>query len=145
MSLVKQPLAGPRVERRCMGCRVKMTRILVVEDENMIAMELAWLVEDAGYSVLGPEWSVEGARMAIGGKRVDLALLDVNLGGETVFPVSKILDGMGIPFIFITSHSALLPAEYRQRPLMTKPFNQHDLLALILAVLAGRAQTEGDS
>ena len=121
-----------------------MTRILVVEDENMIAMELAWLVEDAGYLVLGPEWSVEGARKAIG-KRVDLALLDVNLGGETVFPVSKILDGMGIPFIFITSHSALLPAEYRQRPLMTKPFNQQDLLALILTVLAGSAQTEGDS
>jgi hypothetical protein len=48
-------------------------------------MELAWLVEDAGYTVLGPERSVAEARKALGRVKVDLALLDVSLGSETVF------------------------------------------------------------
>ncbi len=112
------------------------TRILVVEDENFIAMELAWIVEDAGCSVVGLERSVEETRQVLASKVVDLALLDVNLGGEMVFPVSKMLDALGIPFVFITSNPALLPAEYRRRPLMAKPFRQEALRALILRVLA---------
>jgi len=60
------------------------TRILVVEDENFIAMELAWIVEDAGCSVVGLERSVEETRQVLASKVVDLALLDVNLGGELV-------------------------------------------------------------
>jgi hypothetical protein len=70
------------------------------------------LVEDAGYMVLGPERSVAEARKALGRMKVDLALLDVSLGGETVFPVSKLLEGMRIPFIFVTGNPTLLPAEY---------------------------------
>lgn len=74
-------------------------------------MELAWLVEDAGYMVLGPERSVAEARKVLGRVKVDLALLDVSLGSETVFPVSKLLEGMCIPFIFVTGNPPLLPAE----------------------------------
>ncbi|HEV3494300.1 MAG TPA: response regulator [Reyranella sp.] len=120
-----------------------MTRILVVEDENFLAMELAWIVEDAGYSVVGPERSVAETRQVLASKVVDLALLDVNLGGELVFPVSKMLDTLGIPFVFITSNPDLLPAEYRHRPLMTKPFRQEALRALILRVLAERTDALG--
>jgi DNA-binding NtrC family response regulator len=72
-----------------------MARILVVEDDNSLAMEMSWMVEDAGYSVVGPEGSVETARRVLARQRVDLALLDVTLGRETVFPVSEILDRMG--------------------------------------------------
>ena len=98
-----------------------MTRILVVEDENFLAMELTWIVEDAGYSVVGPERSVAETSKMLAWNKVDLALLDVNIGGEMVFPVSKMLDMLGVPFVFITSNSTLVPAEYRHRPLMTKP------------------------
>jgi DNA-binding response OmpR family regulator len=126
-----------------MGRCLIVARILVVEDENFLAMELAWIVEDAGYSVVGPERSVEDTRQVLASKAVDLALLDVNLGGEMVFPVSKMLDTLGIPFVFITSDSPWVPAEYRHRPSMTKPLRPEALLALIPRVLAERAHALG--
>ena len=75
-----------------------MNQILVVEDENWLAMELAWLVQEAGYAVLGPERSVAEAQKALGRVKVDLALADIRLGSETVFPISEKLEAMGIPF-----------------------------------------------
>jgi DNA-binding response OmpR family regulator len=122
-----------------------MTRILVVEDENFLAMELTWIVEDAGYSVVGPERSVAETSKMLAWNKVDLALLDVNIGGEMVFPVSKMLDMLGVPFVFITSNSTLVPAEYRHRPLMTKPFRPQALLALIQRVLVERADALGSA
>jgi DNA-binding response OmpR family regulator len=113
-----------------------MARILVVEDENALAMEISWMVEDAGYSVVGPEGSVETARRVLARQRVDLALLDVMLGGETVFPVSEILDRMGTPFIFVTGHPpSALPVQYRHRPLMRKPCRPRALMALVRQIL----------
>ena len=112
-----------------------MNHILVVEDENWLAMELAWLVQEAGYAVLGPERSVEEARKALGRVKVDLALLDVRLGSETVFPISEMLEAMGVPFIFVTGNPDLLPAEYNERPLVPKPWQPTALLSLISRVL----------
>ena len=112
-----------------------MNNILVVEDENGLAMELAWLVQEAGYAVLGPERSVAEARKALGRAKVDLALLDVRLGGETVFPLSEMLEAMGIPFIFITANADTLPVEYSGRPLLAKPWTATSLLALIPQVI----------
>jgi DNA-binding response OmpR family regulator len=120
-----------------------MTRILVLEEENSLAMELTWIVEDAGYSVVGPEKSVAETSRMLAWNKIDLALLDTNIGGQKLFPVAKMLDTLGVPFVFITSNSALLPAEYRHRPLMTKPFRPQALLALILQVLAERAESRG--
>ena len=85
-----------------------MIRILVVENENIIAMEISWIVEDAGYSIVGPERSVETTRQVLSRHKVDLALLDVHLAGETVFPVSEMLDAIGVPYIFLASHPVSL-------------------------------------
>jgi len=137
---VARPLNGVGLGR-CLT----MTRILVVEDENFLAMELAWIVEDAGYSVVGPERSVAETSKMLAWNKVDLALLDINLGGEMVFPISKMLDTLGVPFVFITSNSALVPAEYRHRPLMTKPLRPEALLALILRILTERADALGSA
>jgi CheY-like chemotaxis protein len=112
-----------------------MNRILVVEDENWVAMELAWLVQEAGYTVLGPERTVAEARKTLGKTKVDLALLDVALRGETVFPLSRMLEGLDIPFIFVTGNPASLPAEYSRRPLVPKPWRAPALRSLILQVL----------
>jgi len=109
--------------------------ILVVEDENLQAMELAWLVQDAGYAVLGPERSVADARRALDRVRVDLALLDVVVRGETMFPLVKMLDTLDIPVIFLTANPALLPAEYSWRPLVPKPWQPPELLSLIPQVI----------
>ena len=115
-----------------------MNQILVVEDENWLAMELAWLVQEAGYAVLGPERSVAEAQKALGRVKVDLALLDIRLGGETVFPMLEMLEAMGIPFIFITGNPDLLPAEYSGRPLLAKPWTATSLLSLIPQVLGAK-------
>ena len=108
-----------------------MNRILVVEDENLQAMELTWLVQDAGYTVLGPERSVADAHRAVHRTKVDLALLDVRLRGETVFPLVKTLDAMDVPVIFVTGNPGLLPAEYSWRPRVPKPWQGPVLLSLI--------------
>jgi two-component SAPR family response regulator len=116
-----------------------MIRILVVEDENVLAMATSWIVEDAGYSIVGPERSVETTRQVLARLKVDLALLDVSVGGETVVPVSEMLDAIGVPYIFITSHPVTsLPARYQSRPLLAKPYSSTALLALIQQILGER-------
>jgi DNA-binding response OmpR family regulator len=122
-----------------------MNHILVVEDENWLAMELAWLVQEAGYAVLGPERSVAEARTALGRVKVDLALLDIRLGGEMVFPLSKMLEAMGVPFIFLTANPDLVPAEYRERPTVAKPWDTTTLLSLIPQVLGVRTEQRPSS
>jgi DNA-binding response OmpR family regulator len=115
-----------------------MNHILVVEDENWLAMELAWLVQEAGYAVLGPERSVAEAQKLLGRVKIDLALLDIRLGSETVFPITEMLEAMGVPFIFITGNPDLLPAEYSERPFLAKPWTTATLLSLIPQVLSAK-------
>jgi DNA-binding response OmpR family regulator len=114
-----------------------MGRVLVVEDEFLIALELSGIVERAGYSVVGPAESVDATRKVLAKQKVDLALLDINLGGELVFPIAEYLEAIGLPYIFVTGNSpSSLPAEYRHRPLVQKPYNSELLLALIEEHLA---------
>jgi DNA-binding NtrC family response regulator len=115
-----------------------MNHILVVEDENWLAMELAWLVQEAGYAVLGPERSVAEAQKLLGRVKIDLALLDIRLGSETVFPITEMLEAMGVPFIFITGNPDQLPAEYSERPFLAKPWTTSALLSLIPQVLGAK-------
>jgi CheY-like chemotaxis protein len=97
--------------------------ILIVEDETLIAMDLQGLLEDAGYRVLGPVGSVTDALGVLDNEAPDMALLDVNLGGETVFPVASALARRNARIIFLSGHSAQhLPEEHRHRPLVTKPY-----------------------
>jgi DNA-binding response OmpR family regulator len=104
-------------------------------------MEISWIVEDAGYSVVGPEMSVETALQVLARLRIDLALLDVRLGGQTVFPVSMMLEALQVPYVFVTGLEApALPVEYRRRPLMAKPYRPKVLLTLIQEILETRAK-----
>jgi hypothetical protein len=71
--------------------------------------------------------------------QIDLAVLDVNLGGEDAFPIATVLAGRGIPFAFSTGYgNAGLPDEWRSRPTLQKPFT-HDQVEAVLM----RALTEG--
>ena len=125
------------------GGSLNMARILVVEDENLLAMEISWMLEDAGYSVVGPERTVETTQKVLSRHKVDLALLDVNLGSELVFPVSRILNMIGTPFIFVTGRSiSAIPTEYRHRPLITKPCRPNALITLIKQVLGEHRDVE---
>lgn len=80
-------------------------RILVVEDEYMIARDLLMELEDAGAIGIGPEPSVAGALVRIRDEaRIDAAVLDVNLCGESAFPVADALIARSVPFIFASGY-----------------------------------------
>jgi DNA-binding response OmpR family regulator len=103
--------------------------VLVVEDNYTMGIQTASIVEEAGYSVAGLEVSVDAARRVLGRQKIDLALLDVNLGGEMVFPIAEVLDAMRTPYIFVTSYSvSAIPARYRHSPIVHKPYSPGRLL-----------------
>jgi CheY-like chemotaxis protein len=98
-------------------------RVLVVEDDYMIATDLMEQLQDAGAEVIGPVASVKAALLVIeSGEHLDGALLDVNLKGERVYPVADALIAKGVPFIFSTGYDErLVPADYRDIPRCEKP------------------------
>jgi DNA-binding response OmpR family regulator len=122
-----------------------MARILVVEDENLLAMQITWLLEDAGHSVVGPEKSVDATIKVLARQKVDLALLDVKLGAETVFPISKLLDSLHVPYIFVTGEGGSVPDEYRHRPLIAKPYEAKVLVWQIKQLLADAESRYGQA
>ena len=101
-------------------------RVLVVEDEYLVAQDLAQELEDLGVEVLGPVARVEDALalLASGAAQPDAAVLDVNLGGRMAFPVVDVLRGRGVPIVFVTGYDpASLPQAYARVPCCEKPFD----------------------
>ena len=107
-------------------------RLLLVEDEALIALMLEDMVEGMGCAVTGLAPRVAlGVAMAETGQ-FDVAILDVNVAGENVEPVAERLAARGIPFIFATGYGeAGVPLRYRDRPVVAKPFRSEQLEAAI--------------
>lgn len=98
--------------------------VLVVEDEVLIAMLVEDLLEEAGCIVIGPFAQVEEALAAAGTETVDIALLDVNVRGEQVFPVAYQLERRGVPFLFLTGYGDVaLPRDRPNWKAHPKPFH----------------------
>lgn len=103
-------------------------RILVVEDEAMIAMLLEDILDELGCAVVGPVARADQALTAIEAESLDGAVLDVNLNGEPSYEVADALAARGVPFMFITGYGeAGLKDGYRHHPVMQKPFTRDDL------------------
>jgi CheY-like chemotaxis protein len=106
--------------------------ILVVEDEPLVAMVLESIIEDMGASLVGPAASVEKALALIEAGGFAGALLDVNLRGERVDAVADALAAKGLPFVFTTGHGIDgIPAAHRHRPMLSKPFRDADITAVL--------------
>jgi CheY-like chemotaxis protein len=98
-------------------------RVLVVEDEGIVAMWLADALGDLGCVVVGPAARVTKALALIDSHRVEAAILDINVAGETVFPVADKLLERGIPFVFATGYGvAGLTEAHRERTVLQKPY-----------------------
>ena len=113
-------------------------RLLVVEDEAMVAMMIEDQLTDLGCIVVGVVASVSAGLAAIEEKasRLDAAVLDINLGDEKVYPVAGRLTDRGIPFIFSTGYSlAGIDAEFARTPTLSKPFGPKALEATLISVL----------
>jgi CheY-like chemotaxis protein len=113
-------------------------RILVVEDEYLIAMDLADRLADLGAEVIGPAGSVTEALAIVGakGNRIDGAVLDVNLRNEHVYPVANALTARGVRFIFASGYDVgMTPAAYADMPRQVKPVDA----LLVARYFAGEA------
>ncbi len=101
-------------------------RVLVVEDEALVAMLLETILEDMGCTPVGPASNIdEGEALARDEAAFDAALLDVNVAGRQVFPVAAALKARGVPFVFSTGYGeGGLPDEWRGNPTIQKPFTE---------------------
>jgi CheY-like chemotaxis protein len=112
-------------------------RVLVVEDEMLIGMLLEDMLADLGQEVVAVVPRVNEALAAVQREVFDLAILDVHLNGQAVFPVADSLIEKGVPFVFATGYGERgLPEKYRDRPILQKPFARDDL-ARVLKLLTG--------
>jgi CheY-like chemotaxis protein len=109
-------------------------RLLVVEDDYMIAAELVRALEDQGATVVGPAGSVADALALIStAAALDGGVLDINLGGELIYPVADALRERGTPFVFATGYDAwVIPDQYRDASRCEKPVDVHQLASLLL-------------
>jgi CheY-like chemotaxis protein len=114
------------------------TRIFVVEDETLVAMLLEDMIGDLGGTIMGSASRVSRALEIVAERAsdIDLAVLDVNLGGEEAFPIAEALAERGVPFAFSTGYgNAGLPAAWRERPTLQKPFTHEQVRAVLTKAL----------
>jgi DNA-binding response OmpR family regulator len=103
-------------------------RILVVEDETIIAMMIEDFLADIGYDVVAIASRLNEARQVASTAMIDIAMLDVNLAGELSYPVASILRSRNIPFLFATGYGVIgLPPELQDTKVLVKPFTQMQL------------------
>ncbi|WP_343896739.1 response regulator [Craurococcus roseus] len=115
-------------------------RVLLVEDEALIAMNVEDMLDALGYIVVAAGAGADEALAAVEGGGIDAALLDVNLRGRTSFPVADALAARDVPFVFATGYGNRgLREDFRDRPVLQKPFKLRDMeLALSGALAADR-------
>jgi DNA-binding response OmpR family regulator len=111
-------------------------RILLAEDEFLVALSTTDWLESAGYEVVGP---VSRMALALGLARsetLDAALLDINLAGEMVWPVAEALERRGVPFLFLSAYVPLsvIPVKFAAIPRLDKPLDGDRLLRELAAI-----------
>src|SRR5499426_3847566 len=130
--------ASPGVGRR----RVKRAgrRVLIVEDEAMIAGLIESILRAAGWSVVGPIATLERALATIERERIDAALLDVRINGHDAFAAADVLMRRRIPFIFVSGFTRRqMPPAYQHCAYIAKPFTPDAILALLEEVVGRKS------
>ena len=107
-------------------------RVLVVEDDMLVAFMIEEYHEDLGHSVAALEMRLEPAIAAVQAGGFDFALVDINLKGELSWTVADALVASGARFAFATGYPAtVLPARFVGTPLLAKPFGKDELAAIL--------------
>jgi DNA-binding NtrC family response regulator len=118
-------------------------RVLIVEDEPIIALDLEAILRDAGFRIAGVAGSVARALHVLQTRPCDVAVLDRNVRGESVQGVTSILDARGIPFVYVSGYGReALSAEDNRAPLLTKPIDPSELVETVNKLLSA---AEGDA
>ena len=112
-------------------------KVLIVEDEMIVAWLLEDMLAELGCVVVGPTASVKQALAMIDAAPIEVAVLDVNLNGEMSYPVADALTARGVPFVFVTGYDkGRMPDGYRDLPVLQKPFHRVELTDMLAQLLA---------
>jgi CheY-like chemotaxis protein len=111
--------------------------VLIVEDEAMIRMLLCDMLEELGHVIAGQAARVDEALALVNSQLAfDLAILDVNLDGQTAEPIAAAVERRGVPFVFATGYGASgVPQKFRGRPVLQKPFAVHNLSQVLQTII----------
>ena len=110
--------------------------VLLVEDETLIRMMLAGMVEELGHTVVGEAANIPDALRLAQTADFDVAILDINVGGSRIDPVAAIINSRGLPFVFASGYGAVgAPEAFRDRTVLQKPFLMERLGAAIEAAM----------
>jgi len=135
----RQPVPEPRLPGECRELLLPPTgiRVFVVEDESLVLLELQDMLTERGFIVAGSAVRLEGALTTAKDVECDIAVLDVNLAGQRIDPVARILAERNIPFVFVSGYDrSALPAEFQERPLLAKPYGPSALVAALKQCLS---------
>jgi DNA-binding response OmpR family regulator len=101
-----------------------MLRVLVVEDEPLIAMMIIDWLSELGFESVGPAGSIRAALKLLEAEAPDAAILDLTIGSEQSYPVAEVLAAAGIPFAFLTGRAAdSIAPNFRDVLIVSKPFD----------------------
>jgi ActR/RegA family two-component response regulator len=114
------------------GEELRGVRLLVVEDDYLVASDLCASLRRRGAAILGPAGNMRRGRELVRQQRPDYALLDINLNGNLAFDLAAELRDNGIRTIFTTGYdTAFLPVQFKDAPCLQKPVNLAALVKLI--------------
>jgi DNA-binding response OmpR family regulator len=115
-------------------------RVLIVEDELLVALLIEDFLAEFGCRILGPCGSVANALLAARTEEFDLAVLDVNLAGEKVYPVAEVLAERQIPFLFVSGYGDdAIPPGHSEWKVCAKPFKGNELATMMSEALEASA------
>jgi DNA-binding response OmpR family regulator len=122
-------------------------RLLVVEDNFLMAQVICDFARDCGFEPVGPACDLDAGLDLACGERIDGAVLDINLHGLTCFPICSVLARRAVPFLFLSGYSpgAIIPNEYRAAAHVEKPFiAEHFREELELLLGGARSSADAD-
>jgi two-component SAPR family response regulator len=132
---------GSVADKSLQGCR-----ILIVEDEYLLADDLSDTLAAMGAHVIGPYATVQEALLNARQAQFDAAVLDINLRGEMVFPVADVLVALQIPFLFATGYDqGSLPERFADAVRLEKPVRAEKVTAVLARLLAVAVNASRDS
>jgi CheY-like chemotaxis protein len=101
----------------------RRTSVFLVEDETLIRMLIAGMIEELGHTVVAEAGNIADALKLAKTADFGIAVLDINVAGDRIEPVAEIIDGRHLPFVFASGYGAAgLPDKFRNRPVLQKPF-----------------------
>jgi CheY-like chemotaxis protein len=111
-------------------------RILVVEDEVLIAVMVSDMLAGLGATVVGPATTIQAGLALAGSESFDAAVLDINVRGERIDPIADLLVARGIPMLFATGYGVAAIAERQGASVIDKPYTQEKLASALARAMA---------